>query len=120
MDLFLGEHPEFEEIYARAIEMMADRKELLGMLAEMMMEEDIFASLRRTNESIARKKIKKLEEEISESKKMIEERDAEIERQKAENEQQNAEMQELKAQLAAIREDGYADIASLTRGWSSR
>ncbi|MCR4605409.1 MAG: hypothetical protein K5639_05365 [Eubacterium sp.] len=51
MQEFLSEHPEYVEIYARACEMLADREELSNMLAELAYEEDIVASINKTNES---------------------------------------------------------------------
>ena len=83
MMVFLAEHPEFNEIYARVFEMLADRKELLKMLMEMSFEEDIVASINATNESLVKKyaaKIEKMEREMAEKDRAMAEAMAEKDR----------------------------------------
>ena len=84
------------ELYAKAFELLADRKELLKMLADFAFEEDIFASLRKTNESRARI----LEKELKEAKEDILERDAEIRKRDVEIQDRDSRIRELEAQLA--------------------
>ena len=57
MMVFLSENSEFQPIYQRAVDMLADRKELLLMFQSIFENEDIAGSINRTNESI----IKRLE-----------------------------------------------------------
>ena len=64
MVMFLSENPEFQPIYQRAIDMLADRKELLLMFQSIFDNEDIAGSINRTNESIIKRQertIQKLE-----------------------------------------------------------
>lgn len=74
MMVFLSEHPEFNGIYARAFEMLADREELLKMLAAIGYEEDIAESINRTNEA----QLQYMTQELAESKRLLREKDEEI------------------------------------------
>ena len=55
MMVFLSENPEFQPIYQRAVDMLADRKELLLMFQSIFDNEDIAGSINRTNESIIKR-----------------------------------------------------------------
>ena len=64
MVMFLSENPEFQPIYQRAVDMLADREELLLMFESILENEDIAGSINRTNESIIKRQertIQKLE-----------------------------------------------------------
>ena len=62
---FIVDNPSFGPIYNRAVDMMADREELLHMLLEM--DEDIVASINLTNAS----RLKKREAELAEAQAKI-------------------------------------------------
>ncbi len=59
MNQFLFENPSFQSVYDCAIIMLSDREELLKMISDFWANEDVVASLNKTNES----KIKRLEKE---------------------------------------------------------
>ena len=75
MMVFLSENPEFQPIYQRAIDMLADREELLLMFQSIFDNEDIAGSINRTNESI----IKRQEKTIQKLRKSEREKDSLIE-----------------------------------------
>ena len=67
MEAFLKENKGFQSIYDCATMMLQDRKGMMEMFMDMLEQEDIVASLNRTNESI----IKKQKRELAEQKKEI-------------------------------------------------
>ena len=105
MEVFLTDHPEFVEIYARACEMLADREELLIMLAEIAAGEDVVASLNKTNES----RIRKMKKQLKEQKTQLKEQDIQLKEQGVQLKEQDIQLKEqqdrireLEAQVAAM------------------
>ena len=63
---FLADNPEFEALYGRAVDMIADRSELMKMFESYFDNEDVIASMNMTNESIIRRLEKQLSEQSAE------------------------------------------------------
>lgn len=63
---FLADNPEFEVLYGRAVDMMADRSELMKMFESYFDNEDVIASMNMTNESTIRRLEKQLSEQSAE------------------------------------------------------
>ena len=89
MMTFLSENPSFQPVYDCAIIMTKDREGLMRMFTDFFEQEDIVASLNKTNES----KIKRLENELAEQRNELAEQRSEL----AEKDQLIAD---LKKQLA--------------------
>lgn len=98
MEVFLTDHSEFVEIYAKACEMLADREELLNMLAEIAAGEDVVASLNKTNES----RIRKMKKQLKEQKTQLKEQDIQLKEQDVQLKEQQDRIRELEAQVAAM------------------
>ena len=82
MMVFLSENPEFQPIYQRAVDMLADRKELLLMFQSIFENEDVAGSINRTNESIIKRlerKTERLNQRLAEKDQLIAEQEREIE-----------------------------------------
>ena len=88
---FLEKNPSFRTVYDRAIMMMADKEGLMSIVAEILANEDIFASIKKTNES----KIARYQRQIAE----YERKEAEYERKEAEYEHEKAELKKEIAEL---------------------
>ena len=86
---FLTENPSFQPVYDCAIIMTKDREGLMRMFTDFFEQEDIVASLNKTNES----KIERLENELAEQRNELAEQRSEL----AEKDQLRAD---LKKQLA--------------------
>lgn len=76
MQDFLEKEPSFQDVYHCAIMMTKDRRELLEIMYDFFENEDIVASLNKTNESI----IKRLEKELVEKESELRSKDAELKR----------------------------------------
>ncbi len=78
MQEFLQKEPSFQDVYHCAIMMTKDRKELMEIMSDFFEQEDIVASLNRTNAS----KVKRLEKELQEKEDVIKAKDSELLKQK--------------------------------------
>ncbi len=78
MQDFLQKEPSFQDVYHCAIMMTKDRKELMEIMSDFFEQEDIVASLNRTNAS----KVKRLEKELQEKEDVIKAKDSELLKQK--------------------------------------
>ena len=95
MQMFLAENPGFQSVYDYAIMMTKDREGLLSMLSEYFENEDIVASLNKTNESM----VKRLEQENIQLKdEIIGLQDSNIEKDRV-IDKKDAEIQRLKELL---------------------
>lgn len=102
MLLFLCKNKSFQPLYECAIMMVKDREGLMDMIYDLFAEEDIVASLNKTNESLFRKEKERLEKEIlslSEEKGQLENQKNELENQKNELESQTGELEDQKSEL---------------------
>lgn len=91
MERFLEENPSFQAVYHCVIMASRDRKELMELMTDFFAEEDIFESLRLTNES----RIKRLTKELDE-------KDRELNDQKQELSRKNRELTEKENLIAAL------------------
>ncbi|MCH5265527.1 MAG: PD-(D/E)XK nuclease family transposase [Lachnospiraceae bacterium] len=80
MKEFLAREKSFQPVYDCAIMMLANRKELMAMLSEMLANEDIVASLNLTNESTIKRLQQEKQEILKESERALREKEAEIQR----------------------------------------
>lgn len=110
MKVFLQENPGFQSVYDYAIMMTKDREGLLSMLSEYFENEDIVASLNKTNESM----IKRLEKENAELKgeitelqgsniekdKVIDRKEKQLDEKEKKLREKDAEIRQLKKLLA--------------------
>lgn len=106
---FLCKNKSFQPLYECAIMMTKDREGLMDMIYDLFAEEDIVASLNKTNESLFKKEKARMEKEISsladqkselESQKSeLESEKSELENQKRELENQNSKLENHKSQL---------------------
>ena len=102
MLMFIKENPGFQSVYDYATMMTKDRKGLLSMLSEYYENENIVASLNKTNESM----VKRLERENAELEGKIAElnddnieKGKELEKKAKEIEAKEKEIQQLKQLL---------------------
>lgn len=99
---FLCKNKSFQPLYECAIMMLKDREGLMAMIYDIFAEEDIVASLNKTNESLFRKEKERLEKEITNLSTHLNQmkvlRD-ELETQKSELETQKSELETQKSEL---------------------
>ena len=103
MMVFLSENPEFQPIYQRAVDMLADRKELLLMFQSIFDNEDIAGSINRTNESIIKRQertIQKLESTNQKLRQSEHEKGMELKRKDQLLSEKDNLIEELQRQLA--------------------
>ena len=98
---FLADNPEFEVLYGRAVDMMADRSELMKMFESYFDNEDVIASMNMTNESIIRRLEKQLREQDDKYSEQIHVRDKQLREQSVEIERLKRELAEAKSEETA-------------------
>lgn len=93
---FLCKNKSFQPLYECAIMMTKDREGLMDMIYDLFAEEDIVASLNKTNESLFRMEKERLEKEmssLSDQKSKLESQNSELESQNSKLENQNSELE---------------------------
>lgn len=98
---FLCKNKSFQPLYECAIMMVKDRGGLMDMIYDLFAEEDIVASLNKTNESLFRKEKVRMEKEISSLSKIRDE----LQNQKDELQNQKAELQNQKVELESQKDE---------------
>lgn len=99
---FLCKNKSFQPLYECAIMMTKDREGLMDMIYDLFAEEDIVASLNKTNESLFRMEKERLEKEmlsLSDQKSKLESQNSELESQNSELESQNSELESQNSKL---------------------
>lgn len=99
MEVFLEENKGFQSIYDCATMMLQDRKGMMEMFMDMLEQEDIVASLNRTNESI----IKKQKEEIRNWEKKSKRQESQLAQRESQLRQQDQEIRRLREELRRSR-----------------
>ena len=100
---FLAENPEFQPMYQKATEMLADRKELLNMFHSIFENEDIAGSINLTNESIIKRLNQTLERKDQELRQTKHETGMALQKKDMEISEKDHQIAELQRRLAELR-----------------